>query len=98
MEPNGKMMRQPEIVDRAVGPVKRAEFVPTEVQIRTLAHEIYRVRCDTGEAGNELADWVAAECELKGDGKDGARAIRRSVRADTSEVALGKRNDQEPTA
>jgi len=47
-----------------------AEFIPTDEQIRSRAHEIYQARCDSGECGDELADWIAAECELKARGDD----------------------------
>jgi hypothetical protein len=46
------------------------EFVPTDEQIRSRAHEIYQARCDNGDNGDELADWIAAECELKARGND----------------------------
>jgi hypothetical protein len=39
--------------------------VPTDEQIRCRAHEIYLARCESGDSGDELADWTAAECELK---------------------------------
>ena len=42
-----------------------AGFAPTDEQIRSRAHEIYQARCSTNSDGDELADWVAAESELK---------------------------------
>jgi hypothetical protein len=46
------------------------QFVPTDEQIRSRAYELYKARCDRGDSGDELTDWIAAECELRarGDG------------------------------
>jgi hypothetical protein len=98
MEPNNKMTRQPEIVGRAMVPVEREDFVPAEAQVRVLAHEIYRVRCDRGEQGDELADWIAAESELKRSGEDGAPTIRITTRAGESQAALVRSDNREPAA
>lgn len=65
----------------------RVDVVPTEAQVRALAYEIYRARCDRGEQGDELADWSAAESELRHGGRDGTRAIRRSAQPGTGDAS-----------
>jgi hypothetical protein len=98
MEPNSKTLRQPELVDQAVVSLERADFVPEEGSVRALAHEIYRVRCETGEQGDELADWIAAESELKRSGKDGVQTARTQFRAGESKGAIARNDSREPTA
>ncbi len=51
-------------------------LVPPEDEIRSRAHAIYQARCASGSEGDELADWIAAECELKARGS-GDREIAR---------------------
>jgi hypothetical protein len=87
-KPSNIAMRQPEIVDPPMVSVERADFVPAEAQVRALAYEIYRARCDRGEQGDELADWISAEIELKHGGKDGAQATRSAAHAEASDAAL----------
>lgn len=56
----------------AFSPTETAEFaavVPTDEQVRFRAHEIYRARCHNGGNGDALADWIAAERELRAVGK-----------------------------
>ena len=57
------------------------QFVPTDEQIRSRAHEIYRARCDSGDSGDELTDWIAAECELKAVGDDGQQTASYNAAA-----------------
>ena len=59
-----------------------AEFVPKEEQIRSRAHEIYRARCDNGDSGDEFADWIAAERELKARDDDGRQSVPQGAAAD----------------
>lgn len=70
MQSNNATLQHSDLVGAATGPVERAHYVPAEAQVRALAHEIYRVRCKTGEDGDELSDWCAAESELKLRGAD----------------------------
>ena len=51
-------------------PLEHPEPAVTDEEIRCRAHEIYRARCDTGAAGDEVSDWIAAECELRDRGGD----------------------------
>ena len=51
-------------------PLEHPEPAVTDEEIRCRAHEIYRARCETGAAGDEVSDWIAAECELQARGGD----------------------------
>ena len=86
---NDTMMRQPDIGDTMVH--VRADVVPTAAQIRALAYEIYCIRCDRGEHGDELADWIAAESKLLHTGEEGARATRSSAHAEPNDASPVRR-------
>ena len=80
--------RQPEIVERAPLAMQDEGRMPAEAQIRALAHELYRARCDMGHEGDELSDWVAAERKLNPLGESAERRLNphdedaaRSLRA-----------------
>jgi hypothetical protein len=50
------------------GATETAELVEVarmDDQVRRRAYEIYNARCHDGACGDALADWIAAEAELK---------------------------------
>jgi hypothetical protein len=57
--------RKPETGTGATETAQLAEVVPTHDQVRHRAYEIYDARCHNGACGDALADWIAAEAELK---------------------------------
>ena len=76
--------RESEAVNTDEMPVDWAEFLPTDDEVRSRAHAIYQSRCATGSAGDEVADWIAAERELKGRGNGDQETARYDV--ESSEV------------
>ena len=94
MENGNKTMRRRGTEEGTRDRVERIDFAPSEEQVRALAHEIYRVRCDTGESGDALADWIAAEIELRRSGEDGAGTTWAATRAKENEAigAIGTRS------
>lgn len=61
------------------------DFLPTQEQIRSRAHELYRARCDNGVGGDEQTDWIAAERELEVSAKQ-ARTPRKAGHTPASQV------------
>ncbi len=57
--------RKPGTVSFGTGTARFEEFVRTDDQVRSRAYEIYQARRHCGGVGDALADWIAAECELK---------------------------------
>ncbi|MCA9243302.1 MAG: DUF2934 domain-containing protein [Phycisphaerales bacterium] len=53
------------------------EVVPTHEQVRCRAYEIYQERCRNGVDGNDLADWIAAESELRAGHNEVPQRVRR---------------------
>lgn len=96
VKPANVATRQPETVDRKMVPVERTDFAPTEAQVRALAYEIYRARCDRGADGDELADWISAERELGSGSTGSAEAIASVAHAETNDAALARDRHAEP--
>jgi len=61
------------------------DFLPTQEQIRSRAHELYLARCDSGVDGDEQTDWIVAERELKVSTKQ-ARTQRKAAHTPASQV------------
>lgn len=57
--------RMPDTVSSATETGEFAEFVAADDQVRSRAYEIYQARRHCGGGGDALADWIAAECDLK---------------------------------
>lgn len=57
--------RKPETVSCGTETAEFGKFVRTDDQVRSRAYEIYQARRHCGGGGDALADWFAAECELK---------------------------------
>lgn len=77
-----KETRRPKIVERAALAMQDEGRMPAEAQIRALAHELYRARCDMGHEGDELSDWVAAERKLNPRGEDAERSLQAASRTE----------------
>ena len=65
MKRNEMTTTESEPANRDLSTADCEDFAPKDEQIRSRAHEIYQARCATGGGGDELADWIAAECELR---------------------------------
>jgi hypothetical protein len=70
---------------KSAAPSECPEAAPTDEEIRCRAHEIYRARCDSGADGDELSDWIAAECELRAGGGEGQPSTSSRAEARPSE-------------
>ena len=84
MRPGNVATRQPETVDPRIVAVERTDSAPTEAQVRVRAYEIYCARCDLGEHGDALTDWIAAESELNSGGTGRAGAVASAKPAATN--------------
>ena len=71
--------REVEALDTEMEAADRMEFLPTDDEIRSRAHAIYQARCDSGGEGDGLADWIAAECELKARGNGAQQATQHDA-------------------
>ncbi|HEX6943334.1 MAG TPA: hypothetical protein VF128_10435 [Gemmatimonadaceae bacterium] len=65
MKRNEMTTTESETATRDLSTADCEDCAPTDEQIRSRAHEIYQARCTTGNGGDELDDWIAAESELK---------------------------------
>ncbi len=77
--------RESEAVNTDEMTVDWAEFLPTDDEIRSRAHAIYQARCASGSEGDELADWTAAQCELKARGKGDQETARYDAASSEAE-------------
>jgi hypothetical protein len=90
--------REPTVVDRTMASVESKAQMPMEVQIRALAHEIYRRRCDMGHDGDELGDWIAAESRLTLRCEDLTGTNVAPTRASQTKTARVRSDSQVPPA
>ena len=72
---------------KSAAPSERPEAAATHEEIRCRAHEIYRARCDSGAAGDEVSDWIAAERELRAGGGETQPSTSRRVETRASELS-----------
>ena len=75
------------ISTKSAAPSERPEAAPTDEEIRCRAHEIYRARCDSGADGDEVSDWIAAECELRAVGGEAQPSTSSRAEARPSELS-----------
>lgn len=80
--------QKPGSVDGATNTARLAEVVPTVDQVRRRAYEIYDARCRNGACGDALADWIAAEVELKAGGNGHEHVARIGGESNRSETRM----------
>lgn len=70
------VVQKPESVNIGAGNAEATRVEPNHDQVRCRAYEIYTERCQSGGDGNALADWCAAERELKAKTNDGRQPAK----------------------
>lgn len=78
--------RMPETVSSATETAEFAEFVRTDDRVRSRAYEIYQARRHCGGGGDALADWIAAERDLKAGDDDEELTARIGAESGGSEI------------